>query len=233
MSKNLIKNRRFKEGSKVKILHTPLYEGNSISVSDASSGGVFIVSVQMEEDLTAEQMIVGDIAAFGFGAGVITSLAGDSFTASFPNSTFPSGAIHRYVGTQHQNILFFNWATPANGRITSDFNVNQYEESVEQATFGYTKNVYNLQTDATLLLSPTKRLNDGELSAIIISKGFVLKSCDDELYDNSAATWLPDFPLELSGTSIDPIFRRAYLKKRDIVAKKFGVRSALEFKLIG
>jgi len=231
MDKLLVKNRRFKEGKSVDILHSPVYEGNTVAISDSTSGSTFSIVATMENDISTEQFKVNDIAAFGFGAGVITAISGRDVTVGFPNSMFPNQNVMRYVGTEFQNVLFFV-ITANQDAVAKGFYVGKYTEEVKQATFGYTKNVYNLETDAELVLVPVRRQHDGVLSALMISKGFVLKSCDDELYDTSAG-WLPDFPLELSGTSIDPIYRRAFLKKRKIESDSLRAKSSMTFKLIG
>ena len=107
-----------------------------------------------------------------------------------------------------------------------------HKEEVEQATYGYAKSVYNLQTKAELVLAPIRLVEDGTLSALMYSKGFVLKSCDDDNYEPTTS-WDTEFPIELSGTSIDPIYRRAYLTKREMTSKSRRSKATMTFKLIG
>jgi len=75
-------------------------------------------------------------------------------------------------------------------------------------------------------------VDDGTLNKILYSTGFVLKSCNDEDYQPQWA-WNTTFPLELSGTSIDPIYRRAYLKERKLESKNRRSKATLTFLLIG
>ena len=141
---------------------------------------------------------------------------------------FPDSDVAKYVGSEIQHCLFFLQS----GRVEANYTVANYKEAVDQATYGYSKVVYNLQTKAELVLAPVRMVDDGTLNKIMYSKGFVLKSCNDEDYTPSI-TWDTEFPLELSGTSIDPIYRRAYLKKRALTSKSRRSKAKMEFLLIG
>ena len=230
MSKQLIKNRRFKEGASVNILHSPIYEDDAIILSDSSSSTKFQLTLIMENDLTPEMVQVGDIAAFGFAAGIVNQISSFQITVEFPNSTFPESGIERYVGNEAYHVQFFSMTD--NNRITEKFFVAKYVEGTKQASYGFSKNIYGLEQVAELVLVPVRRLNDGVLSAIQLSKGYVLKSCDDDNYDNSTA-WIPEFPLKLSGVSVDPIYRKAFLTKRGLESKGARARSKMTFELIG
>ena len=228
----LIKNNRFRTGSKVDIYHTPIWEGNTVSILDVSSGNDWLVWVTMDRSLIGEQIQQGDICAFSFGVGVIASAdptVSSSFHVTFPHSMFPLGAdVDKFVGSDFQHVLIFSQT----GKVSANYTVAQYKEEVKQATWGFAKSVYNLQTNAELVLTPLRMVEDGTLSALMYSKGFVLKSCDDTDYVPTE-TWDTTFPIELSGTSIDPIYRRAYLKERKMTSKSRRSKATLEFKLIG
>ncbi len=231
MATNLNKNRRFKEGNKVKIYYAPRFEGYSSEITDTTAGGLFQIVVTFVADLTPEIINVGDVCALSFGAGVISAKSQYTLTVDFPNSMFPDTDIMRFVGTEVQHIYVFS-TTDINRRL-EDMQVDRYIEEIEQATFGFMKATYNLQTKATLKLAPIRRVDEGKLAQALISKGFVLESCDTEDYDNDISTWVSDFPIELSGSSIDPIHRRAYLKQRKIESKSHRAKSTMEFLLIG
>jgi len=134
----------------------------------------------------------------------------------------------KYVGEGIQHCLFFL----SSGRVEAGFTVANYKEEVNQATYGYAKVVYNLQTNAELILTPVRRVEDGTLSKLMYSTGFVLKSCNTDDY-TPTTVWNQTFPIELSGTSIDPIYRRAYMLKRKIESKGRKTKSSMTFKLIG
>jgi hypothetical protein len=224
----LIKNNRFRTGSVVDIYHTPVYEDYTIAITDISVGNLYKVIATFKQAMTGLQFAVGDLCAFGFGVGVITIISGADITVSFPKSMFPSSDVEKYVGSEIQHTLFFL----TSGRVESSFTVANYKEVVNQATYGYAKVVYNLQTEAEILLTPLRMVDDGVLSKILYSQGFVLKSCNDEDYIPTTA-WNQTFPLELSGTSIDPVYRRAYLQKRAMESKGRRARATLAFTLIG
>lgn len=230
-TKSLIKNRRFKQGNRVDILYAPLYEGSTIAIADTTAGGLFQIVATMSDNIDTEPFVVGDVCAFSFGVGTISAIATNTITVDFPNSMFPDLDIMRFVGTEYQHVLVFS-ATDQT-RILSDMVVNQYSEKVDQAIFGYAKVVYNLQTACSLKLAPVRRIDDGKLSQCLISKGFVLKSCDTEDYSNNITNWVSDFPIELSGSSIDPIYRRAYLKKRAMTHRGHRAKAVMDFTLIG
>jgi hypothetical protein len=154
--------------------------------------------------------------------------ANDAIRVRFPNSMFPNSNVMVYVGTEIQHCLFFL----KTGRVEANFSVANYKEVVEQATYGYAKVVYNLQTQAELTLTPIRLVDDGILSKIMYSRGFVLGACDTENY-TPTTSWNQDFPLELSGTSIDPIYRRAFLTKRESESKGRKSKATMIFKLIG
>jgi len=231
MAKNLNKNRRFKEGNKVKIYYAPLFEGYTTAITDTTAGGLFQIVATFTADLNPETFQIGDVCALSFGAGVISAITQYTITVDFPNSMFPDVDIMRFVGTEYQHVYIFS--TTDENRVLEDMIVNRYIEDIEQATFGFMKATYNLQTKATLKLAPIRRVDEGKLSQCLISKGFVLESCDTEDYDNNISTWVSDFPIELSGSSIDPIHRRAYLKQRKIESKSYRAKSVMEFLLIG
>lgn len=224
----LIKNNRFRTGNVVDIYHTPVYESYTIAITDTTIGGQFEVDAQFPVDVSIEQFNVGDICAFSFGVGEITAIVTDTVTVQFPNSMFPDSDVMKYVGTEIQHCLFFL----KTGRVEANFTVAKYTEVVNQATYGYAKVVYNLQTQAELVLTPIRLVDDGTLSKIMYSKGFVLGACDTTNY-TPTTVWNQDFPLELSGTSIDPIYRRAYLTKRESEAKGRKSKAKMTFQLIG
>lgn len=228
----LVKNRRFREGSKVDIYHTPIWEGHTINILDVSVGNDWLVFVSLDRSLAGEQVQQGDICAFSFGVGEIVTadpISSNSFHVSFPKSMFPLGAdVDKYVGSDFQHVLIF----AKTGKVSANYTVALYKEEVEQATWGFAKSVYNLQTNAELTLTPIRMVEDGTLSALMYSKGYVLKSCDDEDY-TPTETWDTEFPIELSGTSIDPIYRRAHLLKRNMTSKSRRSKATMTFKLIG
>lgn len=223
----LIKNSRFRTGSTVDIYHTPLYEGNTIAITDSSIGNDWEIIAQMSEDITAEQFVVGDIAAFSFGVGIITVKSGDLLTVEFPKSMFPDANVMKYVGSEYQHTLIFS----ETDKFAAGFVVAQYIEEVKQATYGYAKVVYNLQTQADIVLTPIRLVDDGLISAILYSKGYVLKSCNETNYVPTTS-WDTEFPIELSGTSIDPIYRRAFLQKRKTTSKGRKSKANMNFRLI-
>ena len=230
-TKSLIKNRRFKQGSHVKILYAPLYEGSTIALTDTTAGGLFQIVATLPEDISAEMFIVGDVCAFSFGCGIISVKGTTTITVDFPNSMFPDTDIMRFVGTEYQHVLIFS--STDQSRVLNDMVVSQYSEKIDQAVFGYAKVVYNLQTACSLKLAPIRRIDDGKLSQCLISKGFVLESCDTEEYDNDITNWVSDFPIELSGSSIDPIHRRGFLKKRNLKVRGNRAKAVMDFTLIG
>jgi hypothetical protein len=229
MAQNLIKNDRFKKGSKVNIHYAPIFEGYTTSITDTTIGGSYQITCVMNTDLGAEAFGVGDIAALSFGAGVISSKVGSTIVVDFPNSMFPDSDVMRYVGSEIQHTLVFL----ANDRFIPDMVVGSYEEEIKQATYGYAKSVYNLQSNAKLKLAPVRKVDDGALSQLMVSKGYCLKSCDTDDYEVDTGGWYEDFPIQLSGTSIDPIYRRAFLIKRKQTQKGNRAKATMEFTLIG
>ncbi len=224
----LIKNNRFRTGSVVDIYHTPVYEANTISITDESTTGQYKVVATFKDSIEAEMFDVGDICAFSFGVGIIQFKFFSMIHVLFPKSMFPDNDVAKYVGSEIQHVLIFL----KDGRVEANYNVANYKEVVNQATYGYAKVVYNLQTEAEIILTPIRMVDDGVLSKILYSTGFVLKSCNDEDYVPTTA-WNQTFPIELAGTSIDPIYRRAYLQKRAMESKGRRARATLAFTLIG
>ena len=227
----LIKNNRFRTGSTVDIYHTPIWEGNSISILDVSVGNDWTIFVNFDRSFAGEQVAQGDICAFSFGVGIITTpdpTISNSLHVEFPKSMFPDTDVKKWVGSDFQHTLIF----AQTGKVAANFTVAQYKEEVEQATWGYAKSVYNLQTKAELVLAPIRLVEDGTLSALMYSKGYVLKSCDETDYEPTTS-WDTEFPIELSGTSIDPIYRRAYLTKRNMTSKGRRSKATMTFRLIG
>jgi len=224
----LIKNNRFRTGSVVDIYHTPVYETYTVSMTDATVGGVYKITATFPQIMTGELFGVGDLCAFSFGVGVIENITLYNVTVNFPNSMFPDTDIFKYVGNEVQHTLFFL----TSGRVSANYTVANYKEVVEQATFGHAKSVYNLQTKAELTLTPIRMVEDGTLSKLLYSRGYVLKSCNDENYTPTTG-WNQEFPLELSGTSIDPIYRRAYLNNRELESKGRKSKAKMTFLLIG
>ena len=233
MAEQLIKNKRFKTGAMVDIHYAPTFETHTTAISDSTAGGVFKVNATIYHDISPEisagTIEIGDLAAFSFGVGIIEGLSAFNITVNFPNSMFPDSNVMRYVGSEYQSLLFFK----ADERIMPNMQVARYSEEVSQATYGYAKTVYNLQSEARLTLIPLRIVDDGTLSQVLMSKGFVLKSCDDLDYDIDTGGWYSQFPLQLSGTSIDPIYRRAYMVKREIQNKGNRAKATMEFVLIG
>jgi len=224
----LIKNYRFRTGSMVDIYHTPVFQGNTIDFLDTSFGGTWTVLATFDNSLAAENFGVGDIAAFGFGVGEIVQKNSNSISVSFPKSMFPDSDVMKYVGSEYQHTMVFS----ASSKIEAGYKVQRYLENVKQASYGYAKTVYNLQTEADLLLVPLRMVDDGVLNRIMYSKGFVLKSCNTEDYDVTTS-FDTEFPIELSGTSIDPIYRRAYLLERKSEHSSRRSKATLKFRLIG
>lgn len=224
----LIKNRRFRTGSMVDIYHTPVYESYTLSIEDRTLNGIFEIDATFPTDMSIEQFNVGDICAFGFGVGEISNIDTNTVTVQFPNSMFPDNNVMKYVGQEIQNCLFFL----KSGRVEAGFSVAKYSEEVSQASYGYSKVIYNLQTKAELTLAPIRLVDDGLLSKILYSTGFVLGACDVEDYTHTN-TWNQSFPIELSGTSIDPIYRRAFLTKRAMESKGRRSKATMTFQLIG
>ena len=230
----LTKNNRFRTGSSVDIYHTPVYEDYTLSIIDASytdaHGWSYSVDAEFSSDMSLQQFTIGDICAFSFGVGEIANITSTIINVKFPKSMFPdTSEVAKYVGEEIQHVLFFL----KTGRVEANYTVANYKEEVNQATYGQAKVVYNLQTKAELILTPIRMVDDGTLNKILYSKGFVLKSCNDEDYEPAATSWNINFPLELSGTSIDPIYRRAYLKKRALESKSRRSKAKLTFQLIG
>lgn len=235
----LSKNNRFRTGTSVDIYHTPVYQTNTVAIdSTGLSAQYYRLRAYFKEDLTTEQFGVGDLCALSFGVGKITAVTvsveegiGSYLWLEFEQSVFRTDniiEIMKYVGSEIQNAIFFL----TTGRVEANFTVANYKEEVNQATYGYAKTVYNLQTKAELVLTPIRMVDDGTLNKIMYSKGFVLKSCNDDNYAPTV-TWNTEFPLELSGTSIDPVFRRAYLKTRKLESKSRRSKAKLTFQLIG
>lgn len=225
---NLIKNNRFRTGSVVDIYHTPVYESYTVSITDSASGGSYKVIAEFPNDMSIEMFGVGDICAFSFGAGEIIEKTAYTLTVEFPNSMFGTQDIAKYVGYENQHTLIFL----KTGRVEANFTVAQYKEVVSQATYGHAKVIYNLKSDAEITLTPIRLVDDGLLNKILYSKGFVLKSCNDEDYVPDTS-WNQTFPIELSGTSIDPVYRRAFLAKREMTSTSRKAKAKMTFKLIG
>ena len=231
MANSLIKNSRFATGTHVDILYNPVWEAYTADMGDTTANGVFqiICTFSITGNLNDEMFGVGDIAAFGFGVGVISQMNVNGFYVDFPNSMFPDDDVMRYVGNEIQHVYVFQ----VNGPRMNNLVVNKYTQVINTADYGYAKTNYNRQTDATLSLVPLKMPDDGQLSAVQYSVAHVLKSCDDEDYEITTNTWDANFPIELSGTSIDPIYRRAFLNKRTMESKGRKARSTMQFTLIG
>lgn len=228
-TKTLIKNRRFKAGTMVNLLYNPVFDANTTSITDTTAAGLYQITATFDEDLTPELFSVGDICAFSFGVGTISAKNQFNVVVDFPNSMFPDTDIMRFVGSEFQNTLFFL----EDEYIIPNLQVSKYVEQVEQATYGYAKSIYNRQSVTTLKLVPIKRIDDGKLSQALVSSGYVLRSCDDENYDNDVTGWQANFPIQLSGSSIDPIYRRGYLAKRILEASGLKNKSTMDFLLIG
>ena len=230
----LVKNNRFKRGGMVDIYHSPIYEGYTTEITDVSVGNSWKINVHLDKDISSEMVSVRNIIAFGFGVGVIDLIKYvDSnrtlLKVSFPKSMFPKDDIMKYVGSTYQTVLIFHHSL----NIQKNYVVSHLKETVAQASYGYEKSIYNLQTKTELYLAPVMKIDNGNLTSILYSKGIVLKSCNDDDYTPTISGWDGNFPLELSGTSIDPIYRRAYLKKREINTSSNKSKMKLEFILIG
>lgn len=183
---------------------------------------VDVAAIQLEEyTQVGEYKITTDAIVEPISIGSILKI-------QFPKSMFPDSNVDKYVGAGIQHALFFL----KTGRVVANFAVAKYKEEVKQAVYGYAKVIYNLQTEADLVLTPITMVDDGTLNAILYSKGFVLGACDTSNYTPSGG-WNTEFPLELSGTSIDPIYRRAYLKKRAMTSSGRKAKAKLEFRLVG
>lgn len=229
MANKLVKNDRFKTGAHVDILYNPVWEGNTISITDSVATGTFQITATFTDDITPETFIVGDVCAFGFGAGTISAKNTNSVVVDFPNSTFPSGDISRYVGGDFQHVYMFKEGE----NVLTNMFVGNYVGTTEVATYGYSHAAYNTETNNILKLVPVKMVDEGQLDAVMFSKAHVLKACDTEYDIVEDNGWDADFPIELSGTSINPIYRRSYLQKRVTESKGMRAKATMSFLLIG
>ena len=169
MAENIIKNKRFREGSKVSIYFAPVFEGYTTDIIDSSVGSNYSIVCTMNKDMSIEQLGVGDIFALSFGVGIITLIDSFDVTVSFPNSMFPDANVMRYVGSQTQHCYGFL----SSERFIADMQVNRYEEVIKEGTYGHMKATYSLNTQADLLLTPIRKVDDGSLSNCLRSRGFV------------------------------------------------------------
>ena len=225
----LVKNGRFKRGSNVTVFHSPTYQGYSIKIEDSTATGEFRLKATLETDITGEMINIGDIMAFPFAAGLIVSKGTNYIIASFPDSTFPTADILSYVGSMFQHIMVFS----TTDRLIDNLIVNKYNEKVEVATFSEANVVYNRKYNNTLELTEVSIVDEGSLTQLNMSVGYVIKSCDENDYSVNHNEWQGDFPIGLSGGSIDPIYRLGSLDKREMSSRRDRTKAKFKFQMIG
>jgi len=225
----LVKNRRFKRGGAVDIHYAPIFTTTTISMTTSVAGNKFRINAEIEENATIEMFNVGDLAGFKFGAGVIISISEHNIIVEFPDSTFPVTNVKEYVGSDFQEIAIFL----KNERVLRNVLTGNVKEKIDTATYGYAETVYSSESNTELSLLPSKFEDDAVLGQIAHSYAYILKSCDDDNYQVDQNAWQGDFPIELGGNSVDPVYRRAVLKERTLTTKRGVTRQEFIFKLLG
>ena len=227
-----IRNNRFRIGSSVDIYHSPVFEAYTTSIVEdvAGNGLVYDMQLPSDVDITLNQVQIGDYAAFGFGVGTIGSIevGGAAFSVSFETSAWLHPDVQTYLGGEIQNVLFFK----SDANVENGFLVANYREEVTTASYGYARTVYNTEVKGELVLTPIRRVEDGALSNILYSTGYILKSCNTEQYAYSGL-WDGSFPLGFSGASVYPSKKRASLAKRKLTSRGRKTKTSMVFELLG
>ena len=227
-----IRNNRFRIGSSVDIYHSPVFEAYTTSIVEIIEGtGLrYTMNVPADVDISLNQVQVGDYAAFGFGVGTIDSinLSGNEFTITFETSAWLHPDVQTYLGGEIQNVLFFK----SDANVENDFLVANYKEEVTIANYGYARTVYNTEVKGELVLTPIRRVEDGALSNILYSTGYILKSCNTEQYAYTGL-WDGSFPLGFNGASVYPSKKRASLAKRKLTSRGRKTKTSMVFELLG
>lgn len=227
-----IRNNRFRIGSTVDIHHSPVFEAYTTSIVEKDSGNGLVYDMTLPEDvdISLNQVSSGDLAAFGFAVGVINKVqsGGNAFSVTFETSAWQHPDVQTYLGGEIQNVLFFK----SDSNVESDFLVANYKEEVTIAEYGYARTVYNTEVKGELVLTPIRRVEDGALSNILYSTGYVLKSCNTEQYEY-AGLWDGTFPLGFSGASVYPSRKRASLAKRKLTSRGRKTKTSMVFELLG
>lgn len=227
-----IRNNRFRIGSSVDIFHSPIFETYTTQISEIIEGtGLrYTMLVPDDVDIALEGVAVGDYAAFGFGVGEITLIdsSGSSFEITFETSAWLHPDVQDHFGGEIQNVLFFK----SDANVESGFLVANYKEEVSIANYGYAKTVYNTEVKGELVLTPIRRVEDGALSRILYSTGYILKSCNTEQYEYTGL-WDGSFPVGFSGASVYPSKKRASLAKRKLTSRGRKTKTSMIFELLG
>jgi len=229
----LVKNGRFKAGTEVDIYYNPRYTGYSTAVSDPTlSAGKINITITHSDSNIATSVKVGNVIALGFAAGNVKSVTSTKIVVEFPESTFHTlnaSSVRAYLGSQVQVFIVFDDSK----YIMKGMKVRALKEKYDVSTYSNAEITYNLNYIGILLLSETKQHDTGELSSVLASNSFVLKSCDDANYSVNHSEWNGTFPITLTGASADPIMRMASLAKREMITNKSRTKVSFEFKLMG
>jgi hypothetical protein len=227
-----IRNNRFRIGSSVDIYHTPIFETYTIAIVEIVEGTGLRYTMSVPEDINIalEGVEIGDYAAFGFGVGEITliDVSGNNFEITFETSAWLHPDVQDHRGGEIQNVLFFK----SDANVETGFLVANYKEEVSIADYGYAKTVYNTEVKGELVLTPIRRVEDGALSRILYSTGYILKSCNTEQYEYTGL-WDGSFPVGFSGASVYPSKKRASLAKRKLTSRGRKTKTSMIFELLG
>ena len=227
-----IRNNRFRVGSSVDIYHSPILEAYTVSIVEIANGAglTYTMKVPSDVDIALEGIQVNDYAAFGFGVGTVDSISssGDEFTITFETSAWTHPDVQNHLGGQIQHVLFFK----SDAYVENGFLVANYKEEVTIADYGYAKTVYNTEVKGELVLTPIRRVEDGALSRILYSTGYILKSCNTEQYSYTGL-WDGSFPLGFNGDSVYPSKKRASLAKRKLTSRGRKTKTSMVFELLG
>lgn len=226
----LLKNKRFKLGSRVDLHYSPIFSRNTISISTNFLAGTFQITATFDVDLTPEMIEVGDIASFAFGAGEISSVNQYSVIVDFPDSTFPDTIkMREYTGSDYQHVYIFK----GNERKISSLLVESIDETIKEAVYGISDTQYNQELSTELSLVKTKVEEDGSFYQILSSPALVVKACDTSNYNIPRTSWVGDFPIQLGGNTIDPIYRLAKIKERSMTTKRGSIWMSFKLKIYG
>ncbi len=227
-----IRNNRFRIGSSVDIYHSPIYEDYTTSITELldGTGTRYQMNLPSNSDIALNGVQDGDYAAFGFGVGVINQITngGARFNVTFETSAWQHPDVQEHLGGEIQNVLFFK----SDANVENGFLVANYKEEVNIASYGYAKTVYNTEVKGELVLTPIRRVEDGALSRILYSTGYILKSCNTESYEYTGL-WDGSFPLGFSGASVYPSKKRASLAKRKLTSRGRKTKTSMVFELLG
>lgn len=225
-----IKNNRFRIGSTVDIYHSPVFDSYTTSIIEKESGNGLVFDMRIPDSLDNEQVEIGDFVGFGFGSGIVTDIHSDGlgFEATFETSAWLAYDVQTHQGGEIQGVLFFK----SNSNVENGFLVSNYKEQVSIADYGYAKTVYNTEVKGELVLTPIRRVEDGALSRILYSTGYILKSCNTEQYAYEGL-WDGSFPLGFNGASVYPSKKRASLSKRKLTSRGRKTKTSMVFELLG